>query len=78
MTQTTESEFYNAVAKACDAAGINDTGRHFVEMYCAENGYGSSDSWGVALSTLETVLDQADGLEKVAANQSPYDAWVKA
>lgn len=78
MTQTTQTEFYNAVVKACDAAGINDTGRNFVEMYCVENGYDCSDSWGVAISTLEAVLDQVDGLEKVAANQSPYDAWVAA
>ena len=72
---TTEYDFYAEVKKVCDAAGIDDTGRSYVEMYCAENGYGCSDAWGTAVSTLRDVADQRDGLAKVAANQSPWDAW---
>jgi hypothetical protein len=75
---TTETEFYAAVKNACDAAGIDDTGRSYVEMYCAENGYDCVDVWGTAVSTLHDVADQPDGLAKVAANQSPWDAWEQA
>jgi len=71
----TEYEFYQAVKKACTAAGIDERGRGFVECYCAENGVDCEDSWGVAISTLEMVVDMPEGLAKVAANQSPWDNW---
>ena len=72
---TTEYEFYQAVKKVCDAEAIDDCGRWFVEMYCAENGADCEDVWGTALRTLEMVIDQPEGLAKVAANQSPEEPW---
>ena len=75
---TTEYEFYQAVKKVCDAEGINDWGRSFVEMYCAENGADCEDVWGTALRTLDMVVDQPEGLAKVAANQSPEEPWEDA
>jgi hypothetical protein len=74
-TFATEYQFYAAVKQACDAAGIDERGRGFVECYCAENGADCEDAWGVAISTLHDVADQQEGLQKVAANQSPWDAW---
>ena len=70
----TEYEFYQAVRKACDAAGIDERGRGFVECYCAENGADCEDIWGVAIATLEMVIDQPNGLAKAAANESPLEA----
>ena len=69
-------EFHAAAKKACDAAGIvDDWGYQIVAMYCIENGYGCTDLYGTALSTLGMVIDQPEGLAKVVACQSPYDAW---
>lgn len=69
-------EFHAAVQKACDAAGIvDDWDYQAVAMYCIKNGYGCADLYGTALSTLELVLGQPEGLAKVVANQSPWDEW---
>lgn len=70
----TEYDFIQAVKKACDAEGIDDWGRSFVEMYCAENGADCEDIWGVAIATLKMVIDQPNGLAKAANNKSPFEA----
>jgi hypothetical protein len=72
---TTEYEFDQAVKQVCDAAGIDEHGRIYVGMYCAENGADCEDVWGTALRTLEMVADQREGLAKVAANQDPFEPW---
>lgn len=72
---TTEYEFCQAVKKVCDAEGINEWGRSFLGMYCAENGADCEDVWGTALRTLDMIVDQPEGLAKVAANQDPFEPW---
>jgi len=51
----TETEFYNEVRKACEAAGIDETGRSFVEMTCLENAYDApkGEIWDRAIETLK-------------------------
>jgi len=49
---TTEAEFYAEVRKACDAEGIDDRGRSFVEMTCLDNADEPSRVWDMALDTL--------------------------
>lgn len=49
---TTETEFYAAVKKACDEAGIDDTGRGYVEMTCLDNADEPARAWDMAVETL--------------------------
>ncbi len=60
MTVTTETEFYAAVKKACDDAGISDEGRSFVEMTCVDNADVPARAWDMALDTLEFFVATGD------------------
>jgi hypothetical protein len=64
----TESEFYQAVKKACDEAGINSRGRCFVEMTCLDNADVPARVWEMALETLKWFIATGD-LEAASRNE---------
>lgn len=57
---TTEAEFYAEVRKACDAEGIDATGRSFVEMTCLDNADEPARVWEMALDTLRFFVSCGD------------------
>lgn len=64
----TETEFYAEVKKACDAAGIGDRGRAFVEMTCLDNADVPARQWEMALDTLRFFISCGD-LEAASRNE---------
>lgn len=63
-----ETAFYAAVKTACEAAGIDDTGRGYVEMTCLDNADVPSRVWEMALDTLKWFLATGQ-LEAVSRNE---------
>lgn len=57
---TTETEFYAAVKAACDAEGIDASGRSFVEMTCLDNADEPARVWEMAIDTLKFFVATGD------------------
>jgi len=67
----TEREFYDFVKTLCVNEGIDDTGRSFVEMTCAENGYDAgAECWTIAINTAISFQDQGQ-LAAISRNEYP-------
>lgn len=66
----TEEEFYKAVLVACNDAGIDETGRCYVEMTCMENAFDADDGefWNRSHDTLVWFIQTGD-LVAVSRNE---------